>query len=164
MKVINKFLTEGTLNPKPSAKGLVKVGNYYLILRIREESNGAGHWDLPGGGIEEGENKEDALKREIFEETNLTVSNIKSAGTGKISIPENGIEVDINYFECESDNNEVILKPAKWDKPDYIGTTMWSGSGSRPEHVEYKWIQYKTELENLPMLKEFKDTLMKKLK
>lgn len=39
------------------------------VLLIREED---GCWELPGGGLEHGENPRKALTREIFEETGFT--------------------------------------------------------------------------------------------
>lgn len=53
---------------------LVKKGNKYLVLKRhkkdREEPNA---WDLPGGGIEFGEQPLDAALRETKEESGLTI-------------------------------------------------------------------------------------------
>jgi 8-oxo-dGTP pyrophosphatase MutT (NUDIX family) len=38
------------------------------------------HWQFPGGKLEQGENPEEAAKREIFEETNLVVDDLEKFG------------------------------------------------------------------------------------
>ena len=53
----------------------------YLITRRRMDKEWApGCWEVPGGGVRAGESAEDAVKREILEETGVDVSN---AGTGE---------------------------------------------------------------------------------
>lgn len=52
-----------------SVKAIIK-DNTGRILLLKERD---GKWDLPGGGLEHGENPKDALKREIIEETRMTV-------------------------------------------------------------------------------------------
>lgn len=41
------------------------------ILMVRHEHNGRSYWTLPGGGVEVGEDHEQAVIREVFEETHL---------------------------------------------------------------------------------------------
>jgi len=54
------------------AYGLAVVDDQVLLIR---KGRGAytGRWDLPGGGIEFGESPEEAVRREMIEETGLSV-------------------------------------------------------------------------------------------
>ena len=48
-----------------------------LLKRSNAHHKFAGHWSIPAGGVEEGENNIQALKRETLEETGITnLSNI----------------------------------------------------------------------------------------
>lgn len=65
---------------------IISSGNILLIKRRRGDET---YWVLPGGGVEEGEGSEEALKRECFEEIGLTV------------------HVDRLFFERPSDKPET---------------------------------------------------------
>jgi len=52
-----------------SIKALIKNDDEQVLL-LQEKD---GSWDLPGGGLEHGENIKEALAREVAEETSLTV-------------------------------------------------------------------------------------------
>lgn len=43
------------------------------ILMVRHKYNGQKYWTLPGGGVEFGENHEQAIIREVLEETHLNI-------------------------------------------------------------------------------------------
>ena len=155
MKIINEFLNESrSFEKKDSVKGIIYCPDKkFLILRRANDCAGDGNWDIPGGAIETGENEQDALKREVFEETNLKIKNIKKLQTINFKVAEKGINSDMNIYKAETDELNVKLKPATWE-----------GSNGKSEHSEYKWINTKEDLEELPMIDELKNVLMKHLK
>jgi len=154
MNIINRYLKEERdYSNQASVKAIVSRGDYILILRRREGCGGAGQWDLPGGHIEKGEDKIKALKRETWEEAGLKIENEKFKTNLKLEIPEIGIDSTMAVYTADALDISVNLKPADWE-----------GSDGIPEHNEYKWIQYTHDLENLPMLAQVKDIIMKELK
>ena len=48
-----------------------------LLAQRSAEKSFPLQWEFPGGKIEEGENSESALKRELFEELNIEVNDMK---------------------------------------------------------------------------------------
>ena len=50
---------------------LIKNNGKYLIAR-RANVSLSGYWEFPGGRVEKGESDEDALKRELKEELNIS--------------------------------------------------------------------------------------------
>jgi NADH pyrophosphatase NudC (nudix superfamily) len=65
-------------NPIPVATGLLLKGDKVVLVKSRTRGN---RWCFPSGFIEENEKAEDALIREVKEETNLNVSIINALGT-----------------------------------------------------------------------------------
>ena len=93
-------------------------------------------WDLPGGGLEFPELHEEALRREIREETSLEIQNI---------VP---LEIQ-SVYNKEADEYMI-----------FIGYKCWVLSGSiklSSEHSEYRWVtkdQFLT-LDAIPYLKDY---------
>jgi len=52
-------------------------GEVFLCRQSEKQGLFPGKWSLPGGGIEEGERMEEALHREVWEETGLKIDEIK---------------------------------------------------------------------------------------
>jgi 8-oxo-dGTP diphosphatase len=62
------------VDPTPEvAVGGVLVRDGTLLLVLRARGPGAGQWSLPGGRVDAGESVEEALVREMAEETGLAV-------------------------------------------------------------------------------------------
>jgi 8-oxo-dGTP diphosphatase len=56
---------------------IIVVKDSRILLGKRLNSHGSGTWQFPGGHLEFGESIEDCAKRELFEETGLTIRNIR---------------------------------------------------------------------------------------
>jgi mutator protein MutT len=56
---------------RPASYGLLIANNTILLCRLSSQTASPGLWTLPGGGLEFGEHPEEALVREISEETGL---------------------------------------------------------------------------------------------
>lgn len=96
-----------------------------VLLLQRNDGNNA--WEIPGGKRENNEDIIDSLKREVFEETGLTINEYKLVYTSPIFENHPFLKpfLNIGYF-CLVDNSEVVI------------------SG---EHIDYKWVSVK-ELTN----------------
>lgn len=57
----------------PAVSALVVDGHGRLMLARRAHEPDAGLWDTPGGFLDEGEHPLDGIRRELLEETGLTV-------------------------------------------------------------------------------------------
>ncbi|WP_433299538.1 NUDIX domain-containing protein [Actinoplanes sp. CA-030573] len=62
---------------KRAAAVIVRDGRVLMVHERSRRSGGGEWWTLPGGGVEPGETLEQALAREVFEETGLVVSQAK---------------------------------------------------------------------------------------
>ena len=69
-----------------------------LLLIRRGHPPSAGLWSVPGGRVEPGETLEDAVVREVREETGLLVQ--PGAVAGRLSIPGDGVVYDVTDFVC----------------------------------------------------------------
>ena len=118
---------------KVAAHGLIKKDNKYLIIqRSANDDYMPGFWDIPGGTIGFGEKIEDALIREITEETGLNIA------TGKILFCFGYIS------ETIPDRHQFTLVYAC----DYIGGEI---KLDPQEHQDFKWVTLE-EMKNLPKI------------
>ncbi|SCZ77705.1 NUDIX hydrolase [Acidaminobacter hydrogenoformans] len=56
---------------------ILAEGKILLLLRSRPSKGETGYWELPGGRMNLGECYEEAVKREVYEETGLKISVVK---------------------------------------------------------------------------------------
>ncbi len=89
---------------KEVVTGIINKDNKILMIK-RAKNEGNLLWAFPGGKVEEGENKEEACIREIYEETGIKVQIQKILGE-RIH-PDT--EVKITYFLCNYLSGQITI-------------------------------------------------------
>jgi 8-oxo-dGTP diphosphatase len=69
-----------------------------LLLIRRGHAPHTGRWTLPGGRVEPGETPEQAIEREVLEETGLTVR--AGAVIGRVVLAGEGVRYDVVDLVC----------------------------------------------------------------
>ncbi|MCU1490222.1 MAG: hypothetical protein JWM85_1627 [Acidimicrobiaceae bacterium] len=100
----------------PPSRGVMTVvltPGGQLFLHHRDDLPGVlypGHWAGFGGSLEAGETPEDALIREMEEETGLVIAPGEATVVGEIIDPEaDGRIVTLSYVVRELDLEEIVL-------------------------------------------------------
>lgn len=107
---------------------IIRKGDQLLI--VNNQSGQEKRWSLPGGQIESGETLEQALRREVEEETGLTVTSSLFAFLTENFMPTYQAHSLVTYFDCQvsgrvdpNDPDEEIIE-TKWinqtDLAEYI--------------------------------------------
>lgn len=93
---------------KPGASAILfHQGKLLLLLRDNIPTIlSPNKWNAPGGGIEEGETPDDAIRRELFEEISVTPENLRSTG---ITTYDDGSVVH-RYFSMLSEEEYEKVK------------------------------------------------------
>ncbi|OGH18131.1 MAG: hypothetical protein A3C22_02860 [Candidatus Levybacteria bacterium RIFCSPHIGHO2_02_FULL_37_10] len=97
----NNFSSKINKRPKVGIGIIVKKGNKILVGKRKKTPLGKGTLGFPGGHLEFGESFEDAVKREVFEETEIRVKNIKFASATNDIYQEESKHYITIYMTCD---------------------------------------------------------------
>lgn len=77
---------------------VIEKNGLYLIARRPETVHLGGLWEFPGGKVEEGESREDALVREIKEELDAEIEVLSFLSTVSHPYPERERIVNLHFY------------------------------------------------------------------
>ena len=121
--------------PMRSGVGIVVLNNQNKVFVGKRKDNPVDKWQMPQGGVDDGEDYLSAMKRELFEETS-----IKS-----IEVLE---EIE-RFFEYELPKNLIGIiwkgkfrgQKQKWFITKFVGKEKEINLNTKnPEFIEWKWI------------------------
>ncbi|MEG0766502.1 MAG: NUDIX domain-containing protein [Clostridia bacterium] len=104
-----------------AVKALIRYQDRYLLVRrTAKDIIGAGDWECPGGKLRFGETLEQALQREVMEETSLSID-IQRLLYATTFIPHCAYQSVLLVYLCLSQTDHVSLSS---------------------EHQDYRWITH----------------------
>ena len=138
-QVFDVVYREGDYLDNLEGKSLQAVHAYcfYKEKMIVVYADNKGYWTPPGGGVEQGESVEEAVTREVKEETNMKVLYQEIIGYQDIYEPEKIIRQTRSFCIVEpygdfvADPDGDVSKIELIDPADYKKYFDWSGIGDR---------------------------------
>jgi 8-oxo-dGTP diphosphatase len=101
--------------------GVLIIKDKKVLLGKRKNSHGAGSYGSGGGHLEFGESFEQALVREIKEETSLEVENIKFLCLSNFVV-ENKHYIDVAFTADWKSGKPTVMEPEKFESWDWFDT------------------------------------------
>ena len=105
--------------------GVIRSEKGYLIAQKKETLL----WEFPGGKVEKGENRIQALKREVHEELQLGIQNIDFLTTVDHTYPD--FHLVMHAYTCEISLGEPVLTEhvdLKWLPVEKLGQLDWAAA------------------------------------
>ena len=96
----------------------------FLVLKYP-----SGHWDFVKGNIEEGEEEEETVKRELFEETGINNLEIHQGFNEK---------AEYNYYKKNNKVHKIVSY--------YLAETNQKQVKLSFEHLDHKWSNYEDSM------------------
>jgi 8-oxo-dGTP diphosphatase len=127
--------------------GVIILREGRVLLGRRKASHGTGTWCPPGGHLEFGEDLEECARREVLEETGVSIRNIRFAAATNDFFKEEGKHYITLFMLAEWESGEpVAMEPEKselwrwfgWNelpRPLFLPVQNLLKQGFRPERL-----------------------------
>lgn len=133
-------MASATPNVRVGVAVFIRKDGKFLMLR-RLGSHGAGSWSVPGGNLEFGESLEACARREVSEETNLQIKNIRFLAQTNDQFKDEGKHYLTIWVTSDwADGAPAIMEPTKCTEQ------RWCDFQSLPEPLfEPCWSNLRTD-------------------
>ena len=135
--------------------GVIVLNNENKIFVGKRKDNPVNKWQMPQGGVDDGEKYLEAMKRELFEETGIKNFELvkEIEGMTEYELPD--------YLLGKIWKGKYRGQKQKWFVVRFLGNDNEIDlNTSKPEFIEWKW----ANLDDLPgMIVDFKKKLYEKL-
>ncbi|XP_039902356.1 7,8-dihydro-8-oxoguanine triphosphatase isoform X2 [Simochromis diagramma] len=104
-----------------------------VLLGMKKRGFGAGKWNGFGGKVQPGETIEDAARRELEEESGLTVDALDKIGNIKFEFVGETQLLDVHVFRADTYNGEptesddILWFPLMLQKKKFVGYFKFQG-------------------------------------
>ena len=141
--------------PLRTGVGIVVLNNQNKVFVGKRKDNPVDKWQMPQGGVDDGEDYLSAMKRELFEETGIKNFELvkEIEGMTEYELPD--------YLLGKIWKGKYRGQKQKWFVVRFLGNDNEINlNTSKPEFIEWKW----ANLDDLPgMIVDFKKKLYEKL-
>jgi 8-oxo-dGTP diphosphatase len=86
----------------------------FLVARRVKGTHLAGVWEFPGGKVHDDETQEDALRREILEELNTTITHMRKIFDTAHAYPERVVELHFYRGELTDEPQPMLGQALRW--------------------------------------------------
>ena len=105
------------MNPSAANVAIIKNSEGEILVTLRKQEPAKGTLDLPGGFTEIGETSEEGVKREVMEETQLEITNLRYFGSQPWPFPC-GLMVG---FHADYAGGEIHLQRSELERGSWFG-------------------------------------------
>jgi mutator protein MutT len=93
----------------------------FLVARRLKGTHLAGYWEFPGGKVHDNESHEDALRREIVEELNTAISEVRKVFHTAHEYPERVVELHFYRAGLSGEPQPVLGQELRWITREEFG-------------------------------------------
>jgi 8-oxo-dGTP diphosphatase len=123
------------------AVGVVERDGYILVCQRKRSSRYELKWEFPGGKVENGEDPKTSLKRELYEELNVTAEVGEEIFWQRWSYPDRG-EFELHFFTVQKFSGEPknqAFEQILWVSPEDLDKLdLLEGSKEVVRHITRK--------------------------